>query len=209
MPELLERIENALAGRARSVVRNALGEITAEIDAADVAEVCRRLRDDAELAFEQLIDLAGVDYSEYLDGRAGRPRFAVVYHLLSLQHNVRVRVRAALEGEMPVLSSVVGLWPNANWMERETFDLFGIIFEGHPDLRRILTDYGFIGHPFRKDFPLIGEVEMHYDPERGRVVYAPVEIDPRVTVPRVRPRDHRYDGHPPRHGLSDLEQPDG
>lgn len=209
MAALLERIENVLAGRARSVAQNVLGELTVEIDAADVTAVCNLLRDEAELAFEQLIDLAGVDYSEYLEGRAGRPRFAVVYHLLSLQHNTRVRVRAALEGEMPVLSSVVDLWPNANWMERETFDLFGIIFEGHPDLRRILTDYGFIGHPFRKDFPLIGEVEMHYDPERGRVVYAPVEIDPRVTVPRVRPRDHRYDGHPHRQGLSDLEQPDG
>lgn len=209
MPELLERIEKALAGRARSVTRNALGEITIETDAVEVGPVCRSLRDEAELAFGQLIDLAGIDYSEYLEGRAGRPRFAVVYHLLSLRHNARVRVRAALEGEMPVIASVVDVWPNANWMEREAFDLFGIVFEGHPDLRRILTDYGFIGHPFRKDFPLIGEVEMHYDPERGRVVYAPVEIDPRVTVPRVRPRDHRYDGRSQGHGLSDLEQPDG
>ena len=163
MAALLERIENVLAGRARSVAQNVLGELTVEIDAADVTAVCNLLRDEAELAFEQLIDLAGVDYSEYLEGRAGRPRFAVVYHLLSLQHNTRVRVRAALEGEMPVLSSVVDLWPNANWMERETFDLFGIIFEGHPDLRRILTDYGFEGHPFRKDFPLSGFVEVPFN----------------------------------------------
>lgn len=129
-----------------------------------------------------------------------RQRFAAVYHLLSLPHNRRLRVRLyAPDDELPVVPSVIGIWPSANWLEREAFDLFGIVFEGHPDLRRILTDYGFIGHPFRKDFPLIGNVEMRYDPERGRIVYEPVAIEARVVVPRVIRKDHRYLPDPPAH----------
>jgi NADH-quinone oxidoreductase subunit C len=173
------------------------GELTLEIARADIVGVCRMLRDDPDLRFEQLIDLCGVDYLHY--GReaerphARRPRFAVVYHLLSLVNNDRLRLRVNLDEEPPVAESVVEVWSSANWYEREAFDLFGIVFDGHPDLRRILTDYGFIGHPFRKDFPLIGQVEMRYDPEKGRVVYEPVSIEPRVLVPRVI-REEGYGG---------------
>ncbi len=170
-------------------ITEALGELTLEIKREDVLGVCRQLRDDPGFAFEQLIDLCGVDYSEYRreasQGRWRGARFAVVYHLLSLKQNRRLRLRAFLDDEMPVIDSVVEIWSSANWYEREAFDLFGIVFEGHPDLRRILTDYGFIGHPFRKDFPLIGEVEMRYDAEKQRVVYEPVSIEPRILVPRV------------------------
>ena len=166
-----------------------VGELTLEIRREDVARVCRGLRDDPDFTYEQLIDLCGVDYLEYKQespqGPRRGPRFAAVYHLLSLTHNHRLRLRAFLDDEMPLVASVVDVWNAANWFEREAFDLFGIVFEGHPDLRRILTDYGFIGHPFRKDFPLIGQVEMRYDPEKQRVVYQPVSIDPRVLVPRV------------------------
>jgi len=158
------------------------GEITVEV--TDLAAAARKLRD--ELAFEQLTDLCGVDYAAYGERPRQGPRFAVVIHLLSIKNNVRVRVRHLCpDDEFPVAPSVIEVWPGANWYEREAFDLFGIVFEGHPDLRRILTDYGFVGHPFRKDFPLSGYVEMRYDPEQRRVVYQPVTIDPREVTPRI------------------------
>jgi NADH-quinone oxidoreductase subunit C len=161
-----------------------LGEITVEVKAAEHLAVARRLRD--ELGFEQLIDLCGVDYGAYADEPREGPRFAVVAHLLSVKNNWRLRTRAfCAQDEFPVMPTLVEVWPSANWFEREAFDLFGIIFEGHPDLRRILTDYGFIGHPFRKDFPLSGHVEMRYDPEQRRVIYQPVTIDPREVTPRI------------------------
>jgi NADH-quinone oxidoreductase subunit C len=164
-----------------------LGELTIEVPPAAYLATCLKLRDSAELRFEQAIDLCGVDYSTY--GGARLPaggRFAVVLHLLSIRHNWRLRVRCVIaDAEVPVLPSLVEVWPNVNWFEREAFDLFGIVFEGHPDLRRILTDYGFTGHPFRKDFPISGHVEMRYDPEQRRVVYQPVTIEPREITPRV------------------------
>ena len=198
------------------------GELTCELPSAKLLEVCRALRDEPEWSFEQLIDVTGVDYlcygetdwttesataSGFSRGRTGGAasaadasagedagrRFAAVYHLLSVTHNRRLRLRAFCEpGEPPMLDSVVDVWSSADWFEREAFDLFGIVFRGHPDLRRLLTDYGFVGHPFRKDFPLIGNVEVRYDPERGRVVYEPVSIEPRVGVPRVLRDDSRY-----------------
>lgn len=167
----------------------ATSELTLEVKREDLREVCRILRDDPVFSFEQLIDLCGVDYQDYRaeapDGPRSGPRFAVTIHLLSIKHNRRVRARAFLDDEWPRVDSVVDIWAVANWFEREAFDLFGFVFEGHPDLRRILTDYGFIGHPFRKDFPLIGEVEMRYDAEKQRVIYEPVSIEPRTLVPRV------------------------
>jgi len=164
----------------------ALGEVTIVVDAERYADVMRTLRDRPALRFEMLIDLCGVDYSSYGgDAWKGR-RFAVVSHLLSLANNWRLRVRTfAPDDDFPVVPSVIDLWPSANWFEREAFDLYGIMFAGHPDLRRLLTDYGFVGHPFRKDFPLSGYVEMRYDPEQGRVVYQPVTIEPREVTPRV------------------------
>ncbi len=167
-------------------------ELTVTIAADKLVEVCRQLRDDDALAFEELIDICGVDYSEYAEGSWQGARFAVVYHLLSIKHNHRLRVKVFVDGEMPLLDSVIEIWNSANWYEREAFDLFGIVFEGHPDLRRILTDYGFIGHPFRKDFPIVGNVEMRFDPEKRRVVYQPVTIEARVNQPRVIRMDHRY-----------------
>lgn len=165
---------------------NALGELTIECKAADYLEVCQVLRDDASLKFEQLIDLCGVDYQDYGDGTYEGPRYAVVCHLLSVSLNHRVRLRVfAQDEDFPVLPTLVDTWPVANWFEREAFDLYGIMFENHPDLRRLLTDYGFVGHPFRKDFPMIGHVEMRYDPEQQRVIYQPVTIDERNNVPRV------------------------
>ena len=163
-----------------------LGELTLVIKPADYLDVTRTLRDRAEFHFEQLIDLCGVDYSAYGDGAWEGPRFAVVLHLLSLKHNWRLRVRAfAVEDDFPVIDSVTSIWPAANWFEREAFDLYGIMFTGHDDLRRILTDYGFVGHPFRKDFPVSGTVEMRYDSEQKRVIYQPVTIEPREIVPRI------------------------
>jgi NADH-quinone oxidoreductase subunit C len=164
-----------------------LGEITVEVTPSAYLATCQKLRDSAELRFEQAIDLCGVDYSTYGGARAPRGgRFAVVLHLLSVTHNWRLRVRCVIaEEELPMLPSLVEVWPSVNWFEREAFDLFGIVFEGHPDLRRILTDYGFTGHPFRKDFPISGYVEMRYDPEQRRVVYQPVTIEPREITPRV------------------------
>ena len=161
-----------------------LGELTAVVKAEGMLKSLVRLRDTA--GFEQMIDLCGVDYSAYGDGSWEGRRFAVVYHLLSVKHNMRLRVRIFVEDDdFPVLQSVSDIWPCANWYEREAFDLFGIVFAGHPDLRRILTDYGFIGNPFRKDFPLSGHVEMRFDPEQQRVIYQPVSIEPREVTPRI------------------------
>lgn len=177
---------SALTDGHNVIASYSFGEWTLEVPRPEQVRVLRVLRDSASFRFEQLIDLCGVDYSEHAAGAEDRSkRFAVVYHLLSVSQNRRVRVVVYLPEDQPIINSVIGLWESANWYEREAFDLFGILFEGHPDLRRLLTDYGFVGHPFRKDFPLSGHVEMRFDEERGRVVYEPVSIDPRVTVPRV------------------------
>ena len=168
------------------------GEVTLEVAAANYLSVAQTLRDHAELGFEQLIDLSGVDYATYGDGSREGLRFAAAVHLLSVRHNWRLRLKAfAADDDFPVLDSVFPVWPSANWFEREAFDLYGIMFSGHPDLRRILTDYGFVGHPFRKDFPISGDVEMRYDPEAGRVVYQPVSIEPRENTPRI-VREEKY-----------------
>ena len=173
----------------------AFGEVTVECKAEDYLVVCAKLRDDAGLKFEQLIDLCGVDYQEYGDGSYGGLRYAVVSHLLSVSLNHRVRVRVfAQDEDFPILPTLVDIWPVANWYEREAFDLYGIMFENHPDLRRLLTDYGFVGHPFRKDFPMIGNVEMRYDPEQQRVIYQPVSIEERNNVPRVIRNDGAHHG---------------
>jgi len=209
------KIEARLPGKV-SRIASTCGELTYEVASADLLAVCNALRDDVTLKFEQLIDVTGVDYFTYgqtewstdestsrgfsrgvdreeKSGAADK-RFAVVYHLLSIAHNIRVRLRTFCEpGEPPLIDSVCEVWASANWFEREVFDLFGVLFRGHPDLRRILTDYGFIGHPFRKDFPLSGNVEVRYDSEKGRVVYEPVSIEPRTLVPRVIRDDNRYD----------------
>lgn len=164
----------------------ALGEVTIECRAEDYLAVCQLLRDDRALMFEQLIDLCGVDYQEYGEGSYDGLRYAVVCHFLSVSLNHRVRLRVfAKDEDFPVLPTLVNVWSVANWFEREAFDLYGIMFENHPDLRRLLTDYGFVGHPFRKDFPMIGNVEMRYDPEQQRVIYQPVSIELRNNVPRV------------------------
>ena len=181
--------EDALASLAVSfggVVSTAFHERTVTVGCDQAFALLRSLRDNGATRFEQLIDLCGVDYSNSAPVENDHPeRFAVVYHLLSVSRNDRLRVVAYLAEDSPRIRSVVGIWACANWYEREAFDLFGILFEGHPDLRRLLTDYGFIGHPMRKDFPLSGHVEMRFDEQKGRVVYEPVSIDPRVTVPRV------------------------
>ena len=182
-----ERLATLLEGRDFQVHTH-VGELTLVIARADMLAVMLILRDDYNLHFEQLLDVCGLDYQSYGDGESAwqGKRFAVVYHLLSLSKNQRLRVRVfAEEDDFPVVDSVIAIWPSANWFEREAFDLFGILFEGHPDLRRILTDYGFIGHPFRKDFPLSGYVEMRYDPEQKRVVYQPVSIEEREITPRT------------------------
>jgi len=169
-----------------------LGELTLIIKPQAYAAAMRTLRDHPDCRFEQLIDLCGMDYSDYGDGAWEGARFAVVVHLLSVSNNQRVRVRVFCpDDDLPVVASAVDIWPSANWFEREAFDLYGIVFEGHPDLRRILTDYGFIGHPFRKDFPLSGNVEMRYDPTQQRVIYQPVSIEPREVTPRI-VRDASY-----------------
>ncbi len=214
---LAAKVDAQLAGRVRRVPALA-HELAYDTAAAELLGVCQSLRDAPELRFEQLMDLAGVDYlhhgrddwqtesatrSGFSRGRvvhrdAPDPnmpgRFAVVYNLLSVTHNQRLRLKVKCpDSADPVLDSVVGVWASANWFEREAFDLFGILFRGHPDLRRILTDYGFIGHPFRKDFPLTGNVEVYYDAEKQRVVYRPTSITPRVLVPKVIRHDHRYE----------------
>jgi NADH-quinone oxidoreductase subunit C len=186
-------LEGELGERAVRVLRDR-GEITLTVRADGYRDTMRLLRDHPALAFDQLIDLCGLDYSTWRDGTWEGARFAVVSHLLSLQRNHRLRVKVfAPDDELPVVASVTDVWGSANWFEREAFDLFGIVFDGHADLRRILTDYGFIGHPFRKDFPVSGHVEMRYDPERQRVIYQPVTIEPREIVPRVI-REENYGG---------------
>lgn len=189
MTAKLDNLEHALRtalGEAIRELKRSLGEITLVIDSADYLSTMRVLRDDASLAFEQLIDLCGVDYSQYGEGAWQGRRYAVVSHLLSIRHNWRVRVRVfAADDAQPIMPSIVEIWPSANWYEREAFDLFGILFDGHPDLRRILTDYGFVGHPFRKDFPVSGYTEVRYDETQKRVIYQPVTIEPRTLTPRV------------------------
>jgi NADH-quinone oxidoreductase subunit C len=213
---LAQQVDAQLSGRVRRLGALA-DELAYETDATELVGVCRTLRDAPQLRFEMLMDLAGIDYLHYgrddwqtesatrsgfSRGRVPRPppdpneprRFAVAYNLLSVSHNHRLRLAVRCpDSSDPVIDSVVEVWASANWFEREAFDLFGIVFRGHPDLRRILTDYGFIGHPFRKDFPLIGNVEVHYDADRQRVVYRPVTIVPRVLVPKVIRSDHRYE----------------
>jgi NADH-quinone oxidoreductase subunit C len=216
MAALAARAEAALPGLLLRVP-SLPDELCYEVQPSNIKQVCRTLRDDPGLKFESLIDLAGIDYLDYASdewktfsatssgfsrgvnrGAVRKPhegaRFAVAYNLLSVTNNQRIRIRARCEdAEDPIIDTVVDIWPGANWFEREAFDLFGILFTGHPDLRRILTDYGFIGHPFRKDFPLIGNVEVRYDVEKKRVVYEPVSIEPRTLVPRVIRNDNRYD----------------
>ena len=184
-PETLTAALTTELGEQLASVKTELGEVTAVVRARDLVQAARTLRDGPELAFGQLTDLCGVDYSAY-GGVWDGARYAVVYQLLSLKHNVRLRVRTfASDDDFPVVDSVLDIWPSANWYEREAFDLYGIVFSGHPDLRRILTDYGFVGHPFRKDFPLSGNVEMRYDPDQQRVIYQPVTIEPREITPRI------------------------
>jgi NADH-quinone oxidoreductase subunit C len=186
-------LEAALGARIRQFKRER-GEITITVAAADLASVARTLRDDRTLGFEQLIDLCGLDYSAYKDRPWDGPRYAVASHLLSISNNWRLRLKTfAPDDDMPVVPSVTPVWNSANWYEREAFDLYGILFEGHDDLRRILTDYGFIGHPMRKDFPVTGHVEMSFDPEQRRVVYKPVTIEVREITPRV-VREENYGG---------------
>ncbi len=191
--QLQSHIERALGGRVQSITL-ALNELTVVLRADTYLESALILRDDPALGFEQLIDLCGIDYQDYMDGSYSGPRFAVVTHLLSVKHNLRLRLRVfAPDDSYPLVSSLTSVWSSANWYEREAFDLFGILFDGHTDLRRILTDYGFIGHPFRKDFPISGNVEMRYDPELQRVVYQPVTIEAREVTPRV-VREEQYGG---------------
>ena len=192
--ETLVGAVQAAGGDALKSIVTDRGEVTAVVRVEGLLAFLRELRDRPELRFDMLIDVCGVDYQAYGQGEWEGPRFAAVYHLLSLPHNRRLRVRAfASDDDFPVMPSVIDLWPCANWFEREAFDLYGIVFEGHPDLRRILTDYGFVGHPFRKDFPISGYVEMRYDPEQGRVIYQPVTIEPREIIPRVI-REENYGG---------------
>lgn len=215
LDELEEALDEHLDEFTDCRRERARGELTLNVPRDQLIAVMKLLREKRTLAFEQCIDVCGVDYSAYGQsewvtgmasnsgfGRAAsrempelgaQDRFAVVYHLLSITHNVRLRVKTFLDTDHPIVDSVVGVWASALWFEREAFDLFGIMFAGHPDLRRILTDYGFIGHPFRKDFPLIGQVEMRYDAEQRRVIYEPVSIEPRTLVPRVIREDSRYE----------------
>lgn len=219
MTTATELFASQLHERFQNVLTNAItdrNQVTIEIPAAQLLNVCRALHDEEGFHFEQLMDVCGVDYLHYgqadwetedttstgfsrgvsigvYQESSDKPqRFAVIYHLLSVEHNRRLRIRCYTEGNPPRVDSVVDIWNSANWFERETFDLFGILFDGHPDLRRILTDYGFIGHPFRKDFPLSGNVEVRYDPDKGRVIYQPVTIENRVLVPKVIRHDNRY-----------------
>ena len=197
LDNLNQTLKEVLGDKIKSLV-SALGELTLTVEAVDYLDVCRLLCAEPRLAFEQLVDLCAVDYSTYKDGAhsafSEAPRFAVVIHLLSIVHNFRLRVRVfATSSDLPRIASVNPVWSSANWYEREAFDLYGVIFEGHEDLRRLLTDYGFIGHPFRKDFPLSGHVEMRYDAEQKRVIYQPVTIEPREVTPRII-REENYGG---------------
>ena len=190
---LQSALQTVLGASIKKLVRDR-GEITVTVGADDYLGAARTLRDHTELKFEQLIDLCGVDYSGYRNQPWDGPRYCVVSHLLSITHNWRVRLKVfAPDDELPVVPSVTEIWSGTNWFEREAFDLFGIVFEGHVDLRRILTDYGFIGHPMRKDFPVSGHVEMRYDAEKKRVIYQPVSIEPREITPRV-VREEKYGG---------------
>jgi NADH-quinone oxidoreductase subunit C len=201
MSHSIQTLEAALTevlGSKIKQLKSALGELTLTVSAVDYIEVAQTLRDDARLGFEQLIDLCGLDYSEYKEGASSQfsdgPRYGVTSHLLSVSHNWRLRLRVfAPNDDMPVVASVNDVWSSASWFEREAFDMYGIIFEGHNDLRRILTDYGFVGHPMRKDFPVSGYVEMRYDEEQKRVVYQPVTIEPREITPRII-REENYGG---------------
>jgi len=189
LQRLSDAIGNALA--AKPVER--LGELT--LETRDYRSTALQLRDHPDLRFEELIDLCGIDYQAYGDRPREGGRFAVVVHLLSIKHNWRLRLRSyCAEDEFPRMASLTEIWPSAGWFEREAFDLFGIVFDGHPDLRRILTDYGFVGHPFRKDFPISGYVEMRYDPEQKRVIYQPVSIEPREVTPRIVREEHYAEG---------------
>ncbi len=191
LQRLNDRLLDVLGERVAALTER-LGELTLEVRAADYLSTAQTLRDHPALRFAQLIDLCGIDYSTYGDRPWPRERYAVALQLLSLEHNWRLRLRAFCpEDALPRLDSVIEVWPSVNWFEREAFDLFGIVFDGHPDLRRILTDYGFVGHPFRKDFPMSGYVEMRYDPEQRRIIYEPVTIEPREVTPRV-VRDAAY-----------------
>jgi NADH-quinone oxidoreductase subunit C len=194
---LSQNLQSHFGDKLKSL-KLALGEVTIEVAADDYLSVMTSLRDEPEFIFEELIDLCGVDYSTYGDGAWQGRRFAAVSHLLSIQNNWRLRVRVfAEDDEFPSVASVTGVWKSVNWFEREAFDLYGIAFVGHDDLRRILTDYGFIGHPFRKDFPISGHVEMRYDPDQARVIYQPVTIEPRENTPRIVREDTYGD---PAHG---------
>lgn len=189
--KLADSLRNRFAGMFDECFVS-VGQLNFVVKKQNLIEVCTALRDEAEFAFDEMIDLCGVDYSEYAGGDWDGERFAVTYQLLSVKNNHRLRVRVFAEGEPPQVASVTSIWAGANWFEREAFDLFGIIFDGHNDLRRILTDYGFVGHPFRKDFPLCGNVEMRYDEDKKRVIYQPVSIETRVSTPRIIRDDHRY-----------------
>lgn len=187
LEQLRERLQSVLGSTLRSLVSSNHGEITIELGSDDYLDGCRLLRDETRLRFDTCVDLCGVDYLTYqLAESAKGSRYAVVVHLLSTELNHRVRLRVFADDDAwPRVPSLIEVWPSVNWYEREAFDLYGILFEGHPDLRRLLTDYGFIGHPFRKDFPLSGNVEMRYDPDQKRVIYQPVTIEPRELTPRV------------------------
>jgi NADH-quinone oxidoreductase subunit C len=188
---LAERLRNHFEGVYTACIQEH-GQLILTVPRERLLEMAQQLRDEPDLRFDMLMDVCGVDYLTYGEGGWKGERFAVVYQLLSVVRNERVRLKVFVDGDPPIVDSVIGLWQSADWFEREAFDLFGIVFNGHPDLRRILTDYGFIGHPFRKDFPLVGHVEMRYDPVCGRVVYQPVTIEQRVLVPRVIRKDNRY-----------------
>lgn len=192
--QFVARLNESFAAKNIQFTTNSVNEIEVEVPRQQLVEICHALHDDEAFEFTLLMDLCGVDYLEYEDGAWDRERFSVVYHLLSLTHNQRVRIKVFLAEDALIIDSVIEVWASADWYEREAFDLFGILFDGHPDLRRLLTDYGFIGHPFRKDFPLIGHVEVRYDEEKKRVVYEPVTITPRITVPKVIRKDNRYQG---------------
>lgn len=190
--ELSEKVTAKLASVEEVAATVAHGELTIEVSKENLISVCEILKNDVDLAFDMVIDICGVDYSSYEGSRPYQTRYASVYHLLSVSNNHRIRVKTWLDNDFPVVDSVVDIWSGANWFEREAFDLLGILYSGHPDLRRILTDYGFIGHPLRKDFPLVGQVEMRYDANKQRVIYEPVTIEERVNIPRVIRHDNRY-----------------
>jgi len=190
--ELSDKVSKVLASIETVQTVVAHGELTIEVSKENLVQICQTLRDTQELAFDTIIDVCGVDYSTYEGSKTHNSRYASVYHLLSVSNNHRIRVRTWLDDEFPIVDSVVPVWGGANWFEREAFDMLGILYSGHPDLRRLLTDYGFIGHPLRKDFPLVGQVEMRYDANKQRVIYEPVTIKERVNIPRVIKDDNRY-----------------